>query len=116
MAEIEDELAEYADDEPDAPDGYMTPEDRLAMKLIDKIGEPKAPPQQIPQSSKRKYTDNEIKALWSNISPTHKAYVPKCTDDQIREFAVKMVAADADDDSLSRMVAVARTEAIQPTV
>jgi hypothetical protein len=88
--------------------GQMSPEDALAMKLIDKIGEKKT--EAAPPASTRSYTDDEIANIWSNVPSAHKILVPQCTDEQIKEYVTKQLLPQADADTLQRCVRLARQQ------
>lgn len=108
MADLQDQMDEILGDEEEVyQNPQMSPEDALAMKLIDRIGEKKAAVTQT--TSKKSYSDAELTAMWEKVPLIAKQQIPKSTDENIKEFVLKYGAPDADEDTLNRCVKLART-------
>jgi hypothetical protein len=109
MAELQADMEDLVGEDA-APQGDgMSPEDRIAMKLIDKIGERKTPPPAATPQGAKEYTEEELKAKWADVPPVYKAVAKQSTDEQIKEYLHVRLLPDANPESINRALQVIRT-------
>jgi len=56
-------------------------------------------------------SDEQMQTMWAQVPAHIKAVVPKCNDDQIKEFVSAQMIPNADADTLNRAVKLARQSA-----
>jgi len=112
-----EDLLDDGTDEPIATPG-ISEEGQLFMQLMNKIPAlqsrpaqgvpPQSPP---PLQPSPVVSDEQLQAMWAQVPITAKAMIPKCNDDQIKEFILAHMIPNADAETLNRAVKLARQSA-----
>jgi len=111
--EYEDLLAEQEEELPAV--AGISEEGQMMMQLLKTITPQVRPPAVVannfstpPPTTAGSISDEELLKLWQQVPPNIKAFVPKCNDEQIKEFVTQKMIPNADEDTLNRAVRLAR--------